>query len=532
MLKTALCVIIAVTVTLALPWPWVPYPTPEEAPVQNGARITYGDNYIWGIFPKDNPLETHWAQFGPLKDEDGDDYLDPEWTLGSGTLPYLSNTSATFNWVENEEALFVIAFSTYARMYEYDVSSNQWVEHPSPSSAFPVTAGTCIAFVPNGDYDPETYRVPGWIYCLPGYHFDDRELWRYSIESSLPYVAIAGIFPPQGSIIADQTPMFQWDDDSTAIQYRLQVSTEPTFRECVVDTVIPVSEYQTTSELANGTYYWHTGTPNGLGWLWSSTHDFELQGGWEELEPIPADVYEGAAMVYEGHNYLWGEPRLFALVGGGSKESYSYSVEDDIWYSEEDAPVEVINGTSMTSDDPIQDWTGGPTAAFGGSGTSDYPYGYDPRVPGWSIADPPPIDPFPQPLCPGASFVQGPKPWVYLTTGGGRYFYRADPEKGNHGRGKGQQAGDTYAGSVRAQVIARYDDVEVEYQLPTSARVRATLHDAVGRQVGVLDAGEQQPGIHRLSWNRDGEGRKLSAGAYFVLLDMGTEQASLKTVVR
>jgi hypothetical protein len=83
-----------------------------------------------------------------------------------------------------------------------------------------------------------------------------------------------------------------------------------------------------------------------------------------------------------------------------------------------------------------------------------------------------------------------------------------------------------------AQVVSRYDDVSVEYQLPASARVRATLHDAVGRQVGALDAGEQQAGTHRLSWRCDSRGRKLSPGAYFVLLDMGKVQVRLKAVVR
>jgi hypothetical protein len=48
----------------------------------------------------------------------------------------------------------------------------------------------------------------------------------------------------------------------------------------------------------------------------------------------------------------------------------------------------------------------------------------------------------------------------------------------------------------------------------------------------MLDAGEQKPGSHRLSWNQDSEGRKLSAGAYFVLLDMSTEQIRLKAVVK
>jgi hypothetical protein len=47
----------------------------------------------------------------------------------------------------------------------------------------------------------------------------------------------------------------------------------------------------------------------------------------------------------------------------------------------------------------------------------------------------------------------------------------------------------------------------------------------------MLDAGEQNAGMHRLGWNSSPDGRKLSAGAYFVLLDMGNEQARLKVVV-
>jgi hypothetical protein len=42
----------------------------------------------------------------------------------------------------------------------------------------------------------------------------------------------------------------------------------------------------------------------------------------------------------------------------------------------------------------------------------------------------------------------------------------------------------------------------------------------------------QQPGTHRLSLNQARGGRKLAAGAYFVLLDMGMEKARLKAVIR
>jgi hypothetical protein len=62
--------------------------------------------------------------------------------------------------------------------------------------------------------------------------------------------------------------------------------------------------------------------------------------------------------------------------------------------------------------------------------------------------------------------------------------------------------------------------------------VRATLHDVTGRLVGKLDAGEQMTGSHRLDLTRDADGQRLASGAYFVLLDMGTEQARLKAVIQ
>jgi len=34
-----------------------------------------------------------------------------------------------------------------------------------------------------------------------------------------------------------------------------------------------------------------------------------------------------------------------------------------------------------------------------------------------------------------------------------------------------------------------------------------------------------------LNWSRNGEGSRLSAGAYFVLLDMGSGQVRLKSII-
>jgi hypothetical protein len=88
------------------------------------------------------------------------------------------------------------------------------------------------------------------------------------------------------------------------------------------------------------------------------------------------------------------------------------------------------------------------------------------------------------------------------------------------------------AATATARFCPSSSGVLVQYQLPVAAHVRASLHDAVGRRIGMLDVGEQKAGLHQLSWDRDQEGRKLSAGAYFVHLDIGAEQVRLKAVVR
>ena len=546
MLKTALCVIIAVTAAVALPWPWEPLdPTPVECPVGQGAHITYGADSIWGVFPNYAEDETYVARY-PISDQPPSG----EWTVVEEPVPmdaYLYHTGLTFQWQEGG-ALYVIGDDDEeegdAYLYWYSLPDQTWDEYDIDEgyTEFYLGAGDCIAYKPNESYGP-LYPVPGWIYCLPGDPDDKQGFWRYAIESSLPYNTVQGIFPPNGSTIADQTPMFQWAD-GPSVPYRLQVSTDASFctGTCVIDEVVYVSEYQTTSKLANGTYYWHTGSPNGLNWSWSAANNFVLDGGFVQLTPIPHDegVGDGAAMAYEGDPWCWNNhPSIIALVGGGHREFYRWDLVTSDWHSENPAPVDVVAGTSLTTNDPTEEFGEWPAAAFGRSTTADRPWGYRPyRLPtGWFEYPAEDFDAFPQPLGPGASFATGLRPYSYLITGeqGGNhthYFYGIDPKKVHPGHGGGSQVGDTRAGSVRAQVIARYDDVEVEYQLPTSARVRATLHDAAGRQVGVLDAGDQQPGIHRLSWNRDGEGSKLSSGAYFLLLDTGTEQARLKAVVR
>jgi hypothetical protein len=77
------------------------------------------------------------------------------------------------------------------------------------------------------------------------------------------------------------------------------------------------------------------------------------------------------------------------------------------------------------------------------------------------------------------------------------------------------------------------DAVELEYHLEAPCWVDVAVFDPCGRRIKTLVSARQMPGRHDLRWDRtDWYETKVARGAYFVLLDTGTEQARLKAVVR
>jgi hypothetical protein len=556
---TVICglLLAASAATAGLPWPWMPLDS-TPFPVGEGAHITYGNDRIWGMFPTEDSSRTFVYYYSPLPtEEDTNDPNVGEWcSLPRGNSRWfgwtLAYTGMTYQW---GKALYVIGADTSdpdeppdGYLDRYILDRDTWIYYDIDEDTEVVLGeGACIAYAPNLGYSSSN-QAEGYIYCLPG---DGTEFWRYSIEPD-SYIVVAGIFPPNSSVIADQTPLFQWTGG--LIQYRLQVAADPSFSpgSCVIDAVVSATEYQTPGKLANDTFYWRTGTPNGLNWTWATARSFTLQGGFVRLWPnIPEGVAKGAAMAYTGFPGNEDYPAIYVLNGylGANEARYfhRWDVQNEGWQDLDQAPCDAGVGTSLTSPDPVSGIPGwhAVDAAFG-SFSSSRPYGYEPVCdPGerWFIYPDSAFDNYPEPVGPGGSFVIGPSVWAYLTPGAPyvngdptRSFYAIDPcevrkYKKHKDRG-GSQAGDVIAGNVRAQALASNNGVEVEYQLPAAARVRAALHDAVGRQVGVLDAGSQQPGTHRLSWNQDRGGRKLASGAYFVLLDMGVEKATLKAIIR
>jgi len=68
--------------------------------------------------------------------------------------------------------------------------------------------------------------------------------------------------------------------------------------------------------------------------------------------------------------------------------------------------------------------------------------------------------------------------------------------------------------------VAGYDGIEIEYQLPAPARVRAILHDAVGR-----------PAPSSSGDSRDRNDNPVRSGVYFIRLDAPGFRAVERAVV-
>ena len=72
----------------------------------------------------------------------------------------------------------------------------------------------------------------------------------------------------------------------------------------------------------------------------------------------------------------------------------------------------------------------------------------------------------------------------------------------------------------------------IGYQLPKSGNVQIAVCDPIGRIVNTLVDGYQNAGIHTVTWDgSDKAGKKISAGVYFIKVEVGEERYTGKVVL-
>jgi hypothetical protein len=73
---------------------------------------------------------------------------------------------------------------------------------------------------------------------------------------------------------------------------------------------------------------------------------------------------------------------------------------------------------------------------------------------------------------------------------------------------------------------------EIVYSLPAAGRVSLRLFDVTGRLVRTLVSGRMEAGVHRTAWDgRDGRGRAMGSGVYFVQFDAAGITASQRLLM-
>ncbi|MEO0004999.1 MAG: DUF4962 domain-containing protein, partial [candidate division WOR-3 bacterium] len=506
-------------------------PVPEGVPVRAGAAITYSyDQWglrtydtVWGIFPDVEEDETHFLFY---------DCQNNQWHYAPdpGLGYYLEHTAITFQWMEGG-VVFVVGMEDGEDpvLYWYPLAGELW--ESDAIDEFDLGPRPGLAFRANPTYNIEYEPIPGWLYCLPG---NSQQFWRYWIPCSFKNpVTVDGIYPGDGAMIADQTPVFIWEETPEAIEYRLVVATDPNFFTTIIDVTTATPQYQVETEMENGTYYWKTASRSSSStWNWSEVHTVTIQGGWEQLPNIPEAIYEGAALAYE-KQYYWGDECLIAFVGGEKYSCYRYRFADNEWvnwHNSQDQYVGSAIATHKGADRPF--------AVFGANPETDRVW-RDHLHFGWSVD--PRISPLPEILGPGASIALSKiynetYAYLYLIVGEDangnprNSFYRHivtihfdEQEQGNRSQGAQGKQRQTLT-QAKAQISSK--GIILEYQLDALANVKVMVYDALGRQVQTLFSGYQSKGIHRLEWSPE------ASGAYFILLDIGKEQAKLKVVVR
>ena len=75
-------------------------------------------------------------------------------------------------------------------------------------------------------------------------------------------------------------------------------------------------------------------------------------------------------------------------------------------------------------------------------------------------------------------------------------------------------------------------DMAISFVVPKSDHITVGIYDLAGRRVRMLFSGSYEAGVQSLRWDGNGEGgRKLSPGAYFVMLQNGNQQTTKKLLI-
>ncbi|MCX6165154.1 MAG: hypothetical protein NTU73_09920, partial [Ignavibacteriae bacterium] len=171
--------------------------------------------------------------------------------------------------------------------YSVNYGSN-WDPPTRVNPVTPIKDWTYPSISPFNDNTANNYYVnlvmlsdslPGSIYMYlnPKYTFARVEISRNPIIPAAPTL----LSPINGASNVSLTPTLDWTDVSGVFNYRIQISSSPTFTSAIVDTIIQISQISIPSGKLSQftTYYWRVNASNSAGsspwsFIWNFTTTF------------------------------------------------------------------------------------------------------------------------------------------------------------------------------------------------------------------------------------------------------------------
>ena len=182
------------------------------------------------------------------------------------------------------------------------------------------------------------------------------EIWNVTIDTQRP-PAPTLISPANGLVNDDNTPTFDWNDVSGAVEYQLQVDDNNDFASPVVDqTGLTVSTYALAFPLDDGVYYWRVRAKDAAGnWSnWSAVWSFTIgrlkwryQTG-DEVHSSPAIGADGTIYVGSKKNYLYalnpdGSLKWSYQTGASVDSSPAIGADGTIYVGSDDGYLYALN---------------------------------------------------------------------------------------------------------------------------------------------------------------------------------------------
>ncbi len=177
-----------------------------------------------------------------------------------GDRDTLTDPTPTFSWQSVKGAIG----------YEIQVDDNADFSSPVIDTFISGTSFTPSMSLTDGVY---YWRVRGK---------NEKGAWGTWTEMRMFAINTTGtpvlVSPSNGDTLTDNTPTFDWNNVSDAVEYQIQVDNNSDFSSPVIDTCLTASTYTPSGSLEDGVYYWRVRARNSVGFWgkWSGAWNFTI----------------------------------------------------------------------------------------------------------------------------------------------------------------------------------------------------------------------------------------------------------------